>query len=130
MIDPNKIKEVVSNLIDNAIKYTKKGGVNVSMEMKEGVARIIISDTGIGIHSSDKVKLFEKFTRSKETASMVVSGSGLGLYVGKSFVQAHGGRIWAESEGLGRGSRFIVELPFVNPNVKVGVSDQFSMLGR
>lgn len=129
-LDPNKIKEVVSNLIDNAIKYTKKGGVNVSVEAKEGAARIIISDTGIGIHPSDKIKLFEKFTRSKETASMVVSGSGLGLYVGKSFVQAHGGKIWAESEGLGRGSRFIVELPFLNPNVKIGISEQFSTLGR
>lgn len=129
-LDPNKIKEVVSNLIDNAIKYTKKGGVTVSVEAREGAAWIIISDTGIGIHPSDKVKLFEKFTRSKETASMVVSGSGLGLYVGKSFVQAHGGKIWAESEGMGRGSRFIVELPFLNPNVKVGVSEQFSTLGR
>jgi signal transduction histidine kinase len=75
-------------------------------------------------------KLFEKFTRTKETANMFVSGSGLGLYIGKNFVEAHGGRIWAESEGSGKGSRFIIELPFVNPNVKIGVSEQFSMLGR
>jgi signal transduction histidine kinase len=129
-IDPNKIKEVVSNLIDNALKYTKEGEITVSVEAKEASARIIVADTGMGISRDDKAKLFEKFIRSKETASMFVSGSGLGLYIGKSFVQAHGGKIWAESEGMGKGSRFIVELPFLNPNLKIGISEQSSMLGR
>lgn len=129
-IDPNKIKEVVSNLIDNALKYTKKGEIIVSVEAKEASARIIVADTGMGISRDDKVKLFEKFIRSKETASMFVSGSGLGLYIGKSFVEAHGGKVWAESEGIGKGSRFIVELPFLNPNLKIGISEQSSMLGR
>jgi signal transduction histidine kinase len=129
-IDPNKIKEVVSNLIDNALKYTKEGGITVSVEAREGSARIIVADTGMGISRDDKAKLFEKFIRSKETASMFVSGSGLGLYIGKSFVQAHGGKIWAESEGMGKGSQFIVELPFLNPNLKIGISEQSSMLGR
>ena len=129
-IDPNKIKEVVSNLIDNSLKYTKEGSVSVSVEASNGIARVVISDTGIGISRDDKVKLFEKFIRTKETTSMFVSGSGLGLYIGKSFMEAHGGKIRVESEGVGKGSQFIVELPFVNPNVKAGVSGQFSMLGR
>ncbi|MEI8097158.1 MAG: HAMP domain-containing sensor histidine kinase, partial [Candidatus Moraniibacteriota bacterium] len=96
-IDPNKIKEVLSNLIDNSLKYTVKGGTTISLESTPTVARIIVSDTGIGIHPEDKKNLFEKFLRSKETTRMVVSGAGLGLYVGKSFVEAHGGKIWAES---------------------------------
>jgi signal transduction histidine kinase len=129
-IDPNKIKEVVSNLIDNALKYTKEGGVTVTLEEAPKVARIIVSDTGIGIHPEDKKNLFEKFLRSKETTKMVVSGAGLGLYVGKSFVEAHGGKIWAESPGPNQGSRFIIELPLVNPNIHAGTSDQPSTLKK
>lgn len=124
LIDPNKIKEVVSNIIDNSLKYTKEGGTTVSVEGGDGVARVIISDTGIGILPENKGKLFEKFTRSKETTKMVASGAGLGLYVGKNFVEAHGGKIWAESDGADKGSRFIIELPFVNPKIHAGTSDQ------
>lgn len=124
LVDPNKIKEVTSNLIDNALKYTEKGSVVVSVEALADKARIMIQDTGIGIKPEDREHLFEKFVRSKETTRMVVNGAGLGLYVGKNFIMAHGGKIWAESDGPGLGSRFIIELPFVNPNVKAGVSDQ------
>ena len=130
-VDPNKIKEVVSNLIDNSLKYTKEGGTTVTLEGGEGVARIIVSDTGIGIRADDLGKLFEKFVRTKETTKMVTSGTGLGLFVGRNFIAAHGGTIRAESpcppmegDGGGKGSRFIIELPFVNPNIKEGTSDQ------
>ena len=123
-IDPNKIKEVVSNLIDNAIKYTKEGSVTVSLESTAEVAHIIVSDTGIGIHPEDMKNLFQKFLRSKETTKMVVSGAGLGLYVGKSFIDAHGGKIWAESDGPDKGARFIIELPLHNDKIKVGTSDE------
>ena len=123
-IDPNKIKEVVSNFIDNAIKYTKEGSVTVSLESTPEVAHIIVSDTGIGIHPEDMKNLFQKFLRSKETTKMVVSGAGLGLYVGKSFIDAHGGKIWAESDGPDKGSRFIIELPLHNDKIKVGTSDE------
>lgn len=116
-IDANKMKEVVSNLIDNALNYTKEGSVSVSMASSGSAVRIIVSDTGIGIKPEDKGKLFTKFSRSNETTKMVVSGTGLGLYVGKNFVEGHGGKIFAESDGPNRGSRFIIELPFVNPNV-------------
>lgn len=123
-IDPNKIKEVLSNLIDNSLKYTKEGGTTVTLEGGDSVARIIVSDTGIGIRPEDQKNLFEKFTRSKETTKMVASGAGLGLYVGKSFVEAHGGKIWAESDGQDKGSRFIIELPLINPKIHAGTSDQ------
>lgn len=118
MLDGNKIKEVVSNLIDNGLKYTSQGGVTVTVEEGAYVARIIVADTGIGIRPEDHDRLFQKFTRSKETSKIVASGAGLGLYVGKNFIEAHGGKIWSESEGQGKGSRFIIELPYENSNVK------------
>ena len=110
-IDANKMKEVVSNLIDNSIKYTKEGGVAVEVERRGDRVQVLVSDTGIGIGSESLTQLFNKFVRTAETSKMEVSGTGLGLYVGKSFVEAHGGKLWAESAGSGQGSTFIVELP-------------------
>lgn len=113
-MDSGKIREVVSNLIDNAFKYTENGGVEVILEQKGPVARITVSDTGMGIEAETMPHLFSKFIRgSKEASRMNVAGTGLGLYVGKSFIEAHHGRIWIESDGKGKGSRFIVELPIV-----------------
>ncbi len=113
-MDAGKIREVISNLIDNAFKYTEKGGVNVALEQRGAVARITVSDTGMGIEAATIPHLFSKFIRgSKEASRVNVAGTGLGLYVGRSFIEAHHGKIWIESEGAGKGSRFIVELPIV-----------------
>jgi signal transduction histidine kinase len=122
--DPNKIKEISSNLIDNAIKYTPSGSVTVTLSQEGPNARIVIADTGIGIKPEDKGHLFTKFVRSKETSRMVVGGAGLGLFVGKSFVMAHKGTIRAESEGEGKGSQFIIELPIINAGLQVGTMDK------
>lgn len=111
MLDESKMREVVSNLVDNALKYTERGGVKVSFEAHARLVRLIVEDTGLGIGQDEMPRLFEKFIRSRSTSVIDVSGTGLGLYVSRNFVEAHGGRIWAESEGLGRGARFIVELP-------------------
>lgn len=124
VVDPNKIKEISSNLIDNAIKYTPSGSVSISLSQVGPNARIEIADTGIGIKPEDKEHLFTKFVRSKETARMVVGGAGLGLFVGKSFVLAHKGNIWAESDGPGTGSKFIIELPIINPGLEIGTIDK------
>ena len=115
-IDVGKIKELLSNLIDNAIKYTEEGGVTVSIESTDTLARVLIKDTGIGISKENAARLFQKFIRTEQTKKMDSGGSGLGLFVGKTFVEGHGGRVYAESEGEGKGSTFIVELPLVNPN--------------
>jgi signal transduction histidine kinase len=116
-LDMNKIKELLSNLIDNAIKYTEKGSVTIKVEQEGTLVRVIIQDTGIGISKEDADKLFGKFIRTETTQKMDSSGSGLGLFIGRTFVEGHGGRVYATSEGVGMGSSFIVELPLVNPNV-------------
>ncbi len=113
-MDAPKIREVISNLIDNALKYTEKGSIEVILEQRGPMVRITVADTGMGVEESMKEHLFSKFIRgSKEASRMNVAGTGLGLYVGKSFVEAHHGKIWIESEGLGKGSKFIIELPIV-----------------
>lgn len=109
-IDGAKIKEVISNLIENAIKYTKKGGVEVNFKQKDNLIRIIVSDTGIGISRDEMPLLFSKFSRGKNVGRIDANGTGLGLFVGRKIIEAHGGRIWAESKGENRGSKFTMEL--------------------
>ena len=110
-IDRQKAFEVVSNLIDNAIKYTVAGSVRVRAENIPDFVRISITDTGVGIDADTMSALFRKFSRGKEGGKMHVSGTGLGLYVGKSMIEAQGGHIGVTSEGSGKGSTFFVELP-------------------
>ncbi len=113
-MDAGKVREVISNLIDNAIKYTEKGSIDVTLERSGNIARVIISDTGMGISPEAMGTIFSKFIRGgKEASRMNVSGTGLGLYVGRCFIEAHHGKVWAESDGVGQGSRFIVELPMI-----------------
>lgn len=135
MIDAGKVREVISNMVDNALKYTTKGGVMLRVERgefpnlnfqfpnndqnsnlknskdKRDVIRIIVADTGIGIPATELPYLFSKFSRGKDIGRLNTGGTGLGLYVGRSMIEANGGHIWAESEGEGKGSRFIIELP-------------------
>jgi signal transduction histidine kinase len=119
-IDGAKVREVISNLVDNAIKYTLKGGVTLYVELcakKEPTClgkphlRITISDTGIGIPAEEIPYLFVKFSRGKDTNRLNTGGTGLGLYVVKIITEANGGKVWIESPGAGRGTKFILELP-------------------
>ena len=117
-LDAGKIREVVSNLIDNALKYTETGSVTVTMEqIGDEKIRVSVKDTGIGIKKEDLEHIFLKFARSKETEKLYVGGTGLGLYVGRTFIEKHGGHLWAESEGHGHGSEFIFELPISRDSV-------------
>lgn len=115
IMDSGKIREVVTNLVDNAIKYTNEGFVKVSVQASSYGIRLTVSDSGVGINPNDLPFLFEKFSRGNDTAKTHVEGTGLGLYVAKNLVEAHGGRIWIESAGVGKGSTFFVELPFHPP---------------
>lgn len=109
--DLGKIKQVISNIIDNAIKYTKQGGITVSLTEKGKNFIITVTDTGVGIDKEEISKLFSKFTRAKDAGLVNTSGTGLGLYVAKQIIEAHKGSIRIESDGVGKGSRFIVEIP-------------------
>jgi signal transduction histidine kinase len=114
--DQGKIKQVIGNLIDNAIKYTPTGSIKVALSRHSlsdgtsGRVRVTVSDTGVGIDKDVIPQLFAKFTRDKDAFKTNVSGTGLGLYLAKQMMQAHHGKIWAESDGKGKGSRFIIEL--------------------
>lgn len=110
--DSGKLSQVVSNLIDNAAKYTKQGGIKVNLApaATAGKVRLTVTDTGIGLTPETISHLFEKFTRAKDAGKVNIIGTGLGLYVAKQIVEGHQGKIWAESEGPGKGSSFIVEI--------------------
>jgi len=111
MVDRAKLREAVSNLFDNAIKYTSKGGVKISAQEKDGKVRVIVADTGIGVEKSELEVVFEKFSRGTSQKRLTSKGVGLGLYFAKKIVEANSGMMWIESKGAGRGSRFIIELP-------------------
>lgn len=110
-MDKTKLRQVVINLIDNAIKYTEKGWVKVSLRFDGPAIKFCVADSGIGIKDSTMPHLFKKFSRGEKTSIIYTEGSGLGLYVGKMMIEAHNGRIWAESKGEGKGSEFCFEIP-------------------
>lgn len=109
--DMEKIRQVIINLLDNSIKYTNKGEINVKLTKDESSKKILlaITDTGMGIPKEIITTLFQKFSRG-DGARMNTGGSGLGLYLAKTIITAHKGRVWAESKGAGQGSTFYIEL--------------------
>ncbi|QQR78066.1 MAG: HAMP domain-containing histidine kinase [Candidatus Moraniibacteriota bacterium] len=114
-IDSAKIREAISNIIDNSIKYTEKGEVAVKAGKAGDRVVVTVSDTGVGVDADDLPHLFKKFERGKDAAKVNVSSTGLGLYVGKSFIEAHGGTISVESAGRGKGTCFTISLPIGHP---------------
>jgi len=110
-IDREKMRQVIMNLIDNAIRYTEKGGITVKAKNLNSKMQILVSDTGTGLTKSEISKMFESFSRGAAGTRLYTEGAGLGLYIARRFVEMHKGKIWAESKGKGRGSTFYVELP-------------------
>jgi len=110
-IDPDKIKQVLLNILDNAIKYTEKGGINITTQMQNSYVLIKITDTGVGMTREEIQNIFTSFKRGEAGEKLWTGGSGLGLYVAKKFVEMHKGKIWAESQGKNKGSTFFVRLP-------------------
>jgi signal transduction histidine kinase len=108
--DERKVKQVLLNLLSNALKFTPEGGqIDVSARLQDGAAEIAVADTGVGIAPEDQDAVFEEF-RQVGTADKKVEGTGLGLALSRKFIELHGGRIWVQSE-LGRGSTFSFTLP-------------------
>ena len=110
--DPARVREVVTNLIDNALKFTARGGVTVTLSGTADDVTVGVSDTGMGIAPEDISHLFQKFYRIDNSATRTIGGTGLGLYLCRSIIERFQGKIWAESE-LGRGSKFSFMLPRV-----------------
>ncbi len=109
--DPGQLRQVLVNLVDNAIKYSPEGGpVAVSIANGEGRIRFSISDSGLGIPASEHRRIFEKFYRLDPDMTRGIGGTGLGLYICRELVRRMDGKIWVESVH-GKGSTFVVELP-------------------
>jgi signal transduction histidine kinase len=114
--DHDRMLQVFANLIANAIKFTPSGGhIAIRVEAPEGLVRFCVSDTGVGIPAAMLEAVFERFWQVGENDRR---GMGLGLYISKSIVDAHGGRIWAESE-VGKGTRMFFTLPVASPQRRV-----------
>ena len=110
-VDVGKFKQVITNLIDNALKYTKYGWIKAELKKdKEGKILFKLSDSGVGIPKQELPNLFTLFKRAGNANKVNVEGTGLGLYIVKKFMEAHNGRVWAESDGEGKGAEFYVEI--------------------
>jgi signal transduction histidine kinase len=120
--DRQGIARVVANLIDNAIKYTDSGEILISLRQKNSELEFSVKDSGIGIRlsSEQQYKLFERFYQE----NVSIPGAGVGLSICKTIVEAHGGKIWAESEGRGKGSIFRFTLPLVTEEEPIAIDAQ------
>jgi two-component system, OmpR family, phosphate regulon sensor histidine kinase PhoR len=112
--DASLLREVLQNLLDNAVQYTQPGGkITLSAVTRESEAIVTVADTGIGIPLAEKERIFERFYRVDAARSREVGGTGLGLSIAKHIVEAHGGRIWVDS-AIGQGSQFHFSIPLAS----------------
>ncbi|MEK7542676.1 MAG: ATP-binding protein [Patescibacteria group bacterium] len=116
-IDQEKIRTVLTGVLDNAVRYTKQGSIVVNLKeqrekSKNKTILISVTDTGKGMTTEELQNAFTSFRRGKTAQALWTEGVGLSLYIAKQFVEAHGGKIWAKSPGKGKGSSFFIELPF------------------
>jgi signal transduction histidine kinase len=109
--DRKKLREVLSDIVDNAIHYTPEGTVTIDFTQNDSFINIAVKDTGIGISEEEAISLFTKFSRGKGVSQLNTEGNGLSLHVSQSIMQALGGKITFSSEGEGKGSIFNIEVP-------------------
>lgn len=110
-MDEEKVRHVVMNFIDNGIKYGNQTDIVVVAKIEDSGLAVRVSDHGLGFGQKDEVSFFQKFYRGENVNGINVNGTGLGLYVCRKFIEAHGGRVWAHSTGLGEGSEFGFWIP-------------------
>ena len=111
--DNRTLLQAISNLIQNAIKYTNNGSITVKISRTNNHLEFSVKDSGIGMTSDDLKMLFKRFFRSESVKIDHPEGTGLGLYLAERIILDHGGKIWAESKGIGKGSSFFITLPVV-----------------
>jgi PAS domain S-box-containing protein len=112
--DATRLEQIVANLVDNAVKYTPRGGaIRVTVGAEHGEAVLKVADTGVGIEPELLTRVFELFVQDRRSLHRAGGGLGLGLTLVKRLVDLHGGTVWVQSDGLGRGSSFVVRLPLV-----------------
>ncbi len=111
--DPDRMREVITNLFDNAVKYTEQGKITLGLTGDDQVVQIYIKDTGVGIPNEDIPHLFQKFYRVDNSATRTIGGTGLGLYICRKIVEMYQGRIWVESTAK-KGSTFFINLPRIS----------------
>ncbi|MFA5004098.1 MAG: ATP-binding protein [Candidatus Saccharimonadales bacterium] len=111
--DPDRIREVITNLFDNACKYTDQGKVSLGLTGNGDVVQLYIRDTGAGIPVEDIPHLFQKFYRVDNSATRTIGGTGLGLFISRKIIELYKGRIWVEST-VGKGSTFYINLPRID----------------
>ncbi len=109
-VDPDRMREVITNLFDNAVKYTADGKISIGLTGNNDVVQIYIKDTGPGIPREDIKHLFQKFYRVDSSATRTIGGTGLGLFICRKIVELYNGKIWVESD-TGQGSTFYINLP-------------------
>jgi len=115
LADPDRLAQVLTNLLGNALRHTPKGGsVTVDAARRGDVALFRVEDTGEGIAPGHLPHVFERFYRAEQSRSRAGGGAGVGLAISKALVEAMGGRIWAESAGAGKGAAFTFTLPFAS----------------
>ncbi len=107
--DPARLSQVLMNLLSNAVKFSPEGEITLRVKATENAIEVQVSDTGIGIKKEDLLRIFEPFAAIQKPS--YVKGTGLGLSITKGLVEVHGGRIWAESEGEGKGATFSFTIP-------------------
>jgi PAS domain S-box-containing protein len=111
--DPIRLREVITNLFDNAVKYTPEGKITIGLTGNPQTVQCFVRDTGPGIQPDDIPHLFQKFYRVDSSATRTIGGNGLGLFICRKIVELYNGRIWVESE-IGKGSTFFINLPRLN----------------
>jgi signal transduction histidine kinase len=108
--DRVRIIQVISNMLTNAVKFTKEGTITITSEIKDNAALVSVKDTGQGLHAEVLPQLFTKFG-TKAPSHGVQKGTGLGLFISKNIIEAHGGKIWAENNTNGNGATFTFSVP-------------------
>ena len=109
-VDPDRVREVITNIFDNAVKYTDAGKVSIGLTGNTDLVQLYIRDTGNGIPAEDIPHLFQKFYRVDNSATRTIGGTGLGLFIARKIIELYQGRVWVESE-VGKGSTFFINLP-------------------